>query len=479
MSIEIPNMIVALPEMVILVMASIALLGDLFCARRFPNISYFVASLGLVITAALCFWQIGSYRIVAYHGLFVTDDIANIMKVFICITVLAAFIYSKHYISERKIPQSEYYILGLFSTLGMMILVSAHSLLTVYLGLELMSLPIYAMTAIRREEGTSSEAAMKYFVMGAIASGMLLYGMSMLYGATGQLDITMISTKLSTLWPKQSLMIGFAMVFIVCGIGFKVAAVPFHMWAPDVYDGAPSSVTLFISSAPKIAAVGMAMRLLIFAMPDVISQWQQLLIIMALFSTAIGNLLAISQSNIKRMLAYSGISHIGYTLFGIIAGNAQGYSAALFYIVIYALMSAAAFGLVVLLSRAGVEAENIDDLKGMNQRNPLLAFLMLVVMFSMAGVPPTVGFFTKLLVLKALVDVQLTWLAVAGLLFAVVGAFYYIRIVKVMYFDAPVDQTKISLNNSLSITFGVNSLALLYFGLFPGALIQACVNAFS
>jgi NADH-quinone oxidoreductase subunit N len=479
MSFEIPNMMVALPEMVILTTTCIALLAELFLSKNHPRLVYYMVCAGLVVAAVLNYSFIGDYKLVAYHGLFVSDDLANIMKVFIDISVLIAFIYSRYYVEERNIPQGEYYILGLLSTMGMMVLVSAHSLLTIYLGLELLSLPIYAMTAIRRTDAKSSEAAMKYFVMGAIASGMLLYGMSIIYGATGQLDISMIANKISTIWPKQSLMIGFALVFIVVGVGFKMAAVPFHMWAPDVYEGAPTSVTLFISSAPKIAAIGMTMRLLVFAMPDVISQWQQLLIVMALLSTALGNLLAIAQTNIKRMLAYSAISHIGYTLFGLIAGTAQGYSAALFYILIYSLMSVAAFGIVVLMSRASLEVENIDDFKGMNQRNPLLAFLMLIVMLSMAGVPPTVGFFTKLLVLKALVDVNLTNIAVFGLLFAVVGAFYYIRIIKIMYFDSPCDTSEIVLDKGLTFIFSLNALALLYLGLFPSGLIQACISAFS
>lgn len=480
MNFELPNIMLALPEMILLVTACVALLAELFCGHCYRNAAYRIGKLGLAFAAVASFMQIGEFRTVAFHGLFVSDDIANIMKVFILISVIMAFTYSRHYIDDRKMPAGDYYVLGLFSTLGMLVLVSAHSLLTIYLGLELLSLPVYAMVAIRRTDSDASEAAMKYFVMGAIASGMLLYGMSMLYGATGQLDLAMISTKISAMWPQQSMMIGFALVFLVAGIGFKLAAMPFHMWAPDVYAGAPSSVTLFISSAPKIAAVGMAMRILIMALPDVISQWQQLLIIMAILSTAFGNLLAVAQTNFKRMLAYSGISHIGYTLFGLIAGTAQGYSAALFYIVIYSLMSVAAFGLIVLLSKSGIEAENIDDFKGLNQRNPWLAFMMLVVMFSMAGVPPMVGFFTKVMVLKALVDVHLTWLAILGLLFAVIGAYYYIRVIKVMYFEKAEEGVgSLQIDKGLNVVFSLNALALLYFGLFPSGLLQVCLNAFS
>jgi NADH-quinone oxidoreductase subunit N len=399
------------------------------------------------------------------------------MKVFIDLTVLLSFLYSHHYIQDRDIESGDYYVLGLFSTLGMMVLVSAHSLLTIYLGLELLSLPIYAMTAMWRSSGDSSEAAMKYFVMGAIASGMLLYGMSLLFGATGKLDLVDVANAVAINWQDANEMIIFALVFIVVGVGFKLAAVPFHMWAPDVYQGAPSSVTLFISAAPKIAALGMALRLLTLGLADAASQWQQLILVLALLSTAIGNLLAVVQTNIKRLFAYSAIAHVGYALFGILAGNEAGYAAALYYILVYSLMSAAAFGFIVLLSHKGFDIENIDDLKGLNKRNPWLAFMMMIVMFSMAGVPPTVGFFTKLLVLKALVDVHLTWVAILGLLFAVIGAYYYIRIVKVMYFDPPITASTVSAGNDVKWMLGVNGFAILGLGLFPGGLMSLCSEA--
>ncbi len=375
-------------------------------------------------------------------------------------------------------PSGDYYVLGLFATLGMMVLVSAHSLLTIYLGLELLSLPLYALTAIRRTDGDASEAAMKYFVMGAIASGMLLYGMSLLYGATGHLDLQDIANAIRLTDSVDRGMLSYALVFIVVGIGFKLAAMPFHMWAPDVYAGAPSSVTLLISAAPKIAALGMALRLFTIGLMDIAAQWQQLVLILALLSAGAGNLFAIVQDNIKRMFAYSAISHAGYALFGILAATAAGFAASLYYILVYAIMSAAAFGLIVLMSRAGIEVENIDHLKGLNKRNPWLAFLMMLVMLSMAGVPPTVGFFTKLLVLKALVDVQMTWVAVLGLVFAVVGAYYYLRIIKVMYFDEAIDPTPVKLPRVTTVVFSAHCLSLLFLGVFPGALISACINAF-
>jgi NADH-quinone oxidoreductase subunit N len=472
------NIHLAFPEMIILATACIALLADLFLRHRCKSITFSIAVLGLLISGVVSFLYIGQYSVVLLHGLFISDDTAQLMKVFICISVFLSFFYSRHYIEERQMPTGDYYILGLFSTVGMMALVSAHSLLSVYLGLELLSLPLYAMTAIRRSNSDSSEAAMKYFVMGAIASGMLLYGMSLLYGATGQLDLLEIAHSISANWQQQTTLLSFSLVFILAGVGFKLAAAPFHMWVPDVYQGAPTSVTLFIGSAPKIAAVGMALRLLTLALPEIASTWQQLVLIMALLSAGAGNLLAIVQNNIKRLFAYSAISHMGYALFGILAATASGYAASLYYVLVYSIMSAAAFGLIVLLSRAGVEVETVDDLKGLNKRNPWLAFMMMIVMLSMAGIPPAVGFFTKLLVLKALVDAHMTWVAVLGLIFAVIGAFYYLRIIKVMYFDDAVEQAPVEMSHTTKLIFSVNCLSLLYLGIFPSALITACINAF-
>lgn len=473
------NTHVAIPEMIILFTACLALLADLFFRHKFKSIAFIIACTGIVISALVSYLFIGTFKVLILNKLFISDDISHLMKLFIDITVLLSFMYSRSYLDERQMPSGDYYVLGLFSTLGMMTLVSAHSMLSLYLGLELMSLPLYAMTAIRRTDSDASEAAMKYFVMGAIASGMLLYGMSLVYGATGKLDLLDIANAIAANWQQQNTLFTFAMVFILAGVGFKLAAVPFHMWAPDVYQGAPSSVTLFISTAPKIAALGMALRLLTIGLIDITSQWQQIILVMALLSTGLGNLFAVVQTRVKRLLAYSAISHIGYSLFGILAASSAGYAAALYYILVYAIMSAAAFGLVVLMSNQGMEIDNIDDLKGLNKRNPWLAFMMLLVMFSMAGVPPTVGFFTKLLVLKALVDAHMTWIAVVGLLFTVVGAYYYLRIVKVMYFDQPEQEQTATISKSNTIVYSLNCLSLLYLGIFPGALIAACINAFA
>lgn len=470
------NIHLALPEIIILVSACAALLGDLFLRKYVRSIAFICACIGLLSASVVTFLFMGQFNTVILNGLFISDDLGQLMKLFIYLTVFLSFFYSQHYLDERKMPSGDYYVLGLFSTLGMMALVSAHSLLSLYLGLELLSLPLYAMTAIRRKDSDASEAALKYFVMGSIASGMLLYGISLLYGATGHLNLHEIANAIAIHGQEQHELLSFALVFIVAGVGFKLAAMPFHMWAPDVYAGAPSSVTLFISTAPKIAALAMAIRLFSIGLVDFSTQWQQLILIMALLSAGGGNLLAVVQTNIKRLFAYSAISHIGYALFGILAATAAGFSASVYYVLVYGLMSAAAFGLIVLLSRSGVEIEHINDLKGLSKRNPWLAFMMMIVLFSMAGVPPTVGFLTKLLVLKALVDVHMTWVAILGLLFAVIGAFYYLRIVKVMYFDEPIDATPVKLPRIATLVFSANCLSLLYLGILPGALISASIN---
>jgi NADH-quinone oxidoreductase subunit N len=434
----------------------------------------------VLLVAVESFCMLGQGKTVLLAGAFVSDDMAHLMKIFIGISVFLSLFYARPYLDERGIPEGDNTVLALFSTLGMLVLVSAHSLLTVYLGLELLSLPLYAMTAIRRTENEGSEAAMKYFVMGAMASGILLYGMSLLYGATGELTFDGIARVLATdVIQTQHGLLVFSLVFLVVGMAFKMAAAPFHLWAPDVYDGAPSSTTLFISAAPKIAALGMTLRLLTLGWGDLVGQWQQLILVLALLSTGLGNILAILQTKIKRLFAYSAVSHAGYALFGVLAATSAGYSAALYYMLVYALMSVGAFGLIVLLSRGGLEIVNIDDLKGLNKRNPWLAFLMMIILFSMAGVPPMVGFLTKLLVLKALVDVGMLWVAVLGLVFAVIGAFYYLRVIKVMYFDAPEDDALIELPRSTQAVFSLNGLALLYLGIFPAALITACLAAFA
>ena len=473
------NFHLTFPALSIIITACLVIFADLFLLHKFKHSTFYIACFGLIISAGFCilFWNQPTQLLLKDQ--LISDDLSLLMNFFIALSVLLSFIYAKQYVAEHDMPQGEYYILGLFSTAGMMTLVCAHSLLTIYLGLELLSLPLYAMTAIHRTSADGSEASMKYFVMGSIASGMLLYGISLTYGATGALDLQAIATNIRADASAEHYLLAFALVFMIAGVGFKLAVVPFHMWAPDVYQGAPTPVALFISAAPKIAVIGMLLRLLGEGLVDLVQEWQNLILIMALLSTGFGNLLAMVQTNIKRLFAYSAISHMGYALFGILAATPEGFSAAIYYTIVYAFMSAAGFGLVTVLSRQGVEIENIADLRGLNRRNPWLALLMLITLFSMAGVPPTAGFFTKLLVLKALVNSQLLWVATLGLLFAVLGAFYYIRVIKVMYFDAPEVDTAISIPRGINFIFSLNGLSLLYFGLFPSALISVCMSVLS
>ncbi|MFY7698465.1 MAG: NADH-quinone oxidoreductase subunit NuoN [Legionella sp.] len=472
------NLDIALPEIILLTTACLALLSDLFFRNKLKFISYYCSLAGLFLAGLMSYCLLERGTVIAFHGLFIGDCLAQLMKIFICMTVFLSFIYAKEYVVQKGISFGDYYVMGLFSTLGMMVLVSAHSLLTIYLGLELLSLPLYAMVAITRNNSISSEAAMKYFVMGAMASGILLYGMSLLYGATGTLDLTQMASCISEHWQQDRGMLSFALVFIVTGIAFKMAAIPFHMWAPDVYEGAPTSVTLFISAAPKIAAVAMAMRLLLIGLPDFTNQWQQLILLVGLLSAGLGNLLALAQNSIKRLMAYSAISHTGYVLLGILSATDAGYAASLYYVLIYSLMSVAALGLIVLISNSGTEIESISDLRGLNKRSPWLAFMMMITLFSLAGVPPTVGFFTKLFILKALVDAQMTLIAILGLIFAVIGAFYYLRIIKIMYFDNSDRMDPISLPTLTKTIFTLNCLSFVYLGIFPGALFAYCMQAF-
>jgi len=478
MDFVIPDLKPAIAEMFILGMACFALIMDLFTNDKEHRYTYYIVQLALIGAFIISLDQFHNASQITFSGNFISDKISHLLKLFIYITSFMAFMYGRQYVLDREFPRGEYYILGLFSVLGMMVLVSANSFLTIYLGLEVLSLPLYAMVALRRDSVTATEAAMKYFVMGAMASGMLLYGISMLYGATGNLEITHVAVVITNFPANKSLILSFGLVFIVVGLGFKLAAAPFHMWAPDVYQGAPTSVALFISSATKIAALGMLLRLFYVAMPGLFIHWQSLFIVMAVLSIVLGNLIAIAQTNLKRLFAYSAISHMGYMLFGVIAGTQAGYAAAMHYMIIYALMSAGGFAMIIILSGAGIEAENIEDFKGLNQKHPWLAFMMLILLFSMAGVPPTVGFFAKLFVLKALVDVHLVWLATLGIIFAIVGAYYYIRIVKVMYFDVPEKAFQVSKPLDSQLLISINGLALLVMGIFPGILLHFCRLAF-
>ncbi len=473
----IPNFVPAIPEIFVLIMACVTLMVGVF-AEKWKNISYYLVQITLVIATWLTWHVYANFDLASvvhtFHDSFVLDKLAVVLKIFIFLSAFLTFLYSRQYNDERRIPANEFYVLGLLSVLGMMILVSSYNLLTIFLGLELLALPIYAMVALQRGKARCIEAAMKYFVIGAIATGMLLYGMSMIFGATHSLDIAQIAKVISATPGTQSLIFVFGLVFLMAGIAFKLGAAPFHMWVPDVYDGSPSSVTLFISTAPKIAAFGLIIRLLVEALPGLHVQWQEMWIVIALLSMAIGNIVAIAQTNIKRLLAYSSIAHMGYMILGLACGTARGNAAALFYMISYVIMTLGAFGMIILMSKAGFEANEISDFAGLNNRNPWLAFLMLIVMFSMAGIPPLVGFIAKVGVLEALIQVHLVWLAVVAILFAIVGAYYYIRVIRVMYFnDVPVENNEpIRFSGDATIALTLNGIAVLVLGVFPGALFS-------
>jgi NADH-quinone oxidoreductase subunit N len=417
-----------------------------------------------------------SMRIVALGGLFEIDRMAQVLKVVTLLTVAVVFVYSSVYLRRRAILKGEYYVLGLFATLGAMVLISAGSLITLYLGLELMSLCLYTMVAFDRESGIAAESAIKYFVLGSMASGTLLYGMSIVYGVTGGLELADIAAAVhGALSDNIGLIFGIA--FILVGVGFKLGAVPFHMWIPDVYEGSPTCVTVFIGTASKLAAFALAMRLLPEALAGSQPDWSQMLVVLAVLSMAIGNIVAIAQSNLKRMLAYSTISHVGYVLLGILAGTSQGHQAAMFYMISYVIVAAGAFGMILLLGRQGFEADRIADFKGLNARSPWFAGMMAILMFSLAGLPPFIGFWAKLGVIQAVLGVNYTWLAVVAVLFSVVGAFFYLRIVKVMYFDEPVDATVLGGSTLMRTVLSANALLVFALGVIPGALIALCQRA--
>jgi NADH-quinone oxidoreductase subunit N len=433
----------------------------------------------------------GGILIHAFNELYVADVMAHVLKLAACGAVSAALVYSRQYLLDRGLLQGEFLTLLLFALLGMMVMISANSFLTVYLGLELLSLCLYALVALNRDSAASTEAAMKYFVLGALASGMLLYGMSMLYGATGTLNINEVAKQIATLSKDstQHAFLIFGLVFVVSGIAFKLGVVPFHMWIPDVYHGASTAVTLVIGTAPKLAAFAMAMRLLVNGLLDLAHDWQQMLAILAVLSMAVGNITAIAQTNLKRMLAYSTIAHMGFMLLGLLSGVVDGnwlnaadaYAAAMFYTLVYVLMSMGSFGMLLFLSQKGFECENLDDLKGLNRRHPWFAFILLLLMFSLAGVPPTVGFYAKLTVLSAAVNAGQIWLAVVAVLFSLIGAFYYLRIVKLMYFDQTSDAFKggapAAGNNGMRVLLSANGLALLALGVLPQPLMTLCFFA--
>jgi len=471
-----PDFMPAMPEIFLLSMVCVIMIVDLFLKDESRGATYVLSLIALLATAFLSISNYSAQSVTTFNGSFILDPMAGILKITICIIVVGVFIYAKDYLKDRNIYKGEYFTLGLFGVLGMMVMVSAGNFLTVYLGLELLSLSMYAMIAMQRDSIVASEAAMKYFILGAIASGMLLYGMSMVYGVTGSLDLATINKAVSG---ADRMVMSFGLVFIILGVAFKLGAVPFHMWMPDVYHGSPTSVTLYIASAPKIAAFAMMYRLLADGLADMHADWQMILIILSVLSMVFGNIIAIAQTNIKRMLAYSTISHVGFIIMGFVTGTQAGYGAAMFYAIVYTIMSVGAFGMIVLLSRAGFEAENIEDFRGLNQKSPWFAFVMMAIMFSMAGVPPFLGFWAKIAVLQEAVNSGLLWLAIVGVVASVIGAFYYLRVVKVVYFDKPVDVTPLQASMDIRLTLSINGLAILALGLYPTALISLCVSTFA
>ena len=493
-----PDFLPALPEIFLLVMACVVLIADLFVKSERRTASYLLAHftlLGCACLTLLVMFGTEGALMYTFSGLFVADLMSHLLKLAAYIGASVALVYTRQYMLDRALMTGEYLTLLLFSLLGGMILMSANSFLTIYMGLELLSLCLYAMVALNRDSAASTEAAMKYFVLGALASGLLLYGMSMIYGATGTLTITEVAKAIANSaspigngFSDRAFLV-FGLVFVVCGLAFKLGVAPFHMWIPDVYHGAPTAITLVIGTGPKLAAFAMAMRLLVNGMLDLAADWQQMLAIMAVLSMAIGNVTAIAQTNLKRLLAYSTISHMGFLLIGLLSGvvggnwfnAADAYSASMFYVVVYVLMTLGSFGMLLFLSRKGFECERLEDLRGLNRRSPWYAFIMLVLMFSLAGLPPTGGFFAKYAVLSAAVAAGWLWLAVVAVLFSLVGAFYYLRIVKLMYFDEPDAHAPgagvVEGPGEMRWLLSINGLALLALGILPQPLLALCMLA--
>jgi len=470
------NYAAAAPEIFLGFAICVVLLVDVFLRDDQREVTYVLAMLVLIATAAVTFYFGVDEQVVTFNGSFVTDPASGVLKMFAYVTLGITFLYSREYLQNNGLLKGEFFILGLFGLLGIMIMISAASLLTLYLGLEVLALSQYTLVAFNRDSAVSAESAMKYFVLGAIASGTLLYGISLLYGVTGTLELAELAARVGST-SQVGVPVLLALAFIIVGIAFKFGAVPFHMWLPDVYQGAPTPVTLFIGSVPKLASFALVWRVLVEGLGGLHDGgWRDMLIVLCVLSLGLGNLVAIAQTNLKRMLAYSTISHVGFIFMGFIAGTEDGLSAAMFYTFAYVLMAAAAFGMIILLSRRGYDAERLEDFKGLNARSPWFALVMLMIMFSMAGVPPFVGFYAKLVVLGSVLDAGLVWLAAVGMLFAVIGAYYYIRVVWYMYFAEPTDTTPLIAAPDMRIVISANALGLLVLGLFPGGLLDLCTR---
>lgn len=483
------NLVPAYAEIFLLVAASAILLIDMFLKQERRHLTYVLSLLTIAGCALFSFAGLDSGATVyTFNDMFVSDPMANLLKLCTYLAVAATLIYSRQYSGERGMMSGnlggEFYVLALFSMLGQMIMISGNSTLSIYLGLELMSLSLYALVALRRDHAVSTEAAMKYFVLGSLASGFLLYGISMVYGATGALEIGRIAQAIATQGADRTVLV-FGLVFMVAGLAFKLGVVPFHMWVPDVYQGSPTAVTLLLGGAPKLATFAIVIRILVEGMLPMAFDWQQMLLVLAVLSLAVGNLTAIAQSNIKRMLAYSTIAQMGFVLLGLMAGvvggntanTAAAYSAAMYYSITYVLTTLGSFGLIMALARSGFEAEQIADFKGLGKRSPWFAVVMTVLMFSLAGVPPMVGFMAKWAVLQAVASSGAIWLAVVAVMFSLIGAFYYLRVVKTMWFDEAADTASIAAPFDMRVALSVNGVAVVVLGLVPGALLAVCLSA--
>ena len=459
-----------------MLLACAVLVVDVYVGDRFRGLTYQLSQAAVVVTAVLCILMAPDQAVAGFDGNFVNDPMSAVLKVAMLLIGYYALFYARSYLAARGELKGEYFVLGLFSLLGMMVLVSAASLLTVYLGLELMSLCLYAMVALRRDSTTACEAAMKYFVLGALASGMLLYGISLIYGVTGSLELAVVADAVAETG-RGNLVLVLGLVFALVGVAFKLGAVPFHMWVPDVYEGAPTAVTLFIGTAPKIAAFGMLMRVLVDGLGALSADWSQMLVLLSVASMAIGNVVAIAQTNIKRMLAYSTIAHVGFLFLGLIAATPEGHAAGMFYIIAYTLMALGAFGLVIALGRKDYEADQIDDFKGLSREHPWLALVTLILMLSMAGVPPFLGFWAKWMVLSEVIASGPVWLAVVAVVFSVVGLFYYLRVVRNVYFEEPAGEVRVTAGQDMRVMLSSNALAILILGFYPTALMSVCLAA--
>ncbi|PRC91685.1 NADH-quinone oxidoreductase subunit NuoN [Solimicrobium silvestre] len=483
------NFTPAYPELFLLLAICAILLIDMFLSDSKRIVTHYLSLASIVICAALTMSDFNAGQTVyTFNNMFLSDPMSNLLKLFSYLAVGMTLIYSRQYSTDRGMLGNElggeFYVLALFSLLGQMVMISGNNVLIIYLGLELMSLALYALVALRRNHVSSTEAAMKYFVLGALASGFLLYGISMLYGATGSLDLSEIARISSSVTANKTILV-FALVFIVSGLAFKLGAVPFHMWVPDVYQGSPTSVTLLLGAAPKFAAFAICFRLLVEALFTQAVDWQQMLTVLAVLSMAVGNIAALAQTNLKRMLAFSTISHMGFMLLGLLSGVSDGhvnlaasaYASSMFYVITYVITTLGTFGMILLLARNGFESEQIDDLKGLSKRSPWFAFVMLMMMFSLAGIPPFMGFYAKLSVLQAVLGTGQVWLAIAAVLFSLIGAFYYIRVIKVMYFDEPSDTHVLAVGKEMRLVLSLNGLAVLVFGIMPESLMNTCLVA--